>query len=204
MILDFHHHGDISTEAVTSFSVEEEIPQGEGFISVGIHPWKEFSAMDFVILESRLADKRVVAIGESGLDRVRGADIEIQKRIFMVQAQMSEKHGLPLVIHAVKSTDLLIPIKNKFCPQMPWIIHSFRGKEILAEQLLRAGFYLSIGERFNPDAVRAIPDSRLLLETDTSSYSISQIITTIAAVRNQTPEELIRIVAQNAARLLSL
>ena len=87
---------------------------------------------------------------------------------------------------------------------MPWIIHGFRGKEILAEQLLRAGFYLSIGERFNPDAVRAIPDSRLLLETDTSSYSISQIITTIANVRNQTPEELIQVVSQNAALLLRL
>ena len=52
MIFDFHHHGEISTEAVTSFSVEEEIPQGEGFISVGIHPWKEFNAMDFVKFRS--------------------------------------------------------------------------------------------------------------------------------------------------------
>lgn len=204
MILDFHHHGEISTGAVTSFSVEEEIPQGEGFISVGIHPWKEFNAMDFVIMESCLADKRVVAIGECGLDRVRGADLEIQKRIFMVQAQLSEKHRLPLVIHSVKTADLLIPLKKTFCPEMPWIIHGFRGKETLAEQLLRAGFYLSIGERFNPDAVRAIPSERLLLETDTSDYSISQIISTIAAVRNQAPEELQQIVALNVARLLFL
>ena len=204
MILDIHHHGELSSEAVTSFSVEDEIPEGEGYVSVGIHPWKIFNALDFVALESKLSDPRVVAIGEAGIDRMRGEKIELQKRIFEVQVQMSERHCLPLIIHAVKSADILIPLRKRMSPTMPWILHGFRGKPGLAQQLLNSGFFISIGEKFNPDTVRIIPDSQLLLETDTSEYNIHQIINTIAVVREQEPEYVAGVVAKNIYACLNV
>ena len=62
---------------------------------------------------------------------------------------------------------------------MPWIIHGFRGKPQLAQQLLNNGFYISLGEHFNPQTVTIIPTNRLLFETDESTLDINTIIENI-------------------------
>ena len=62
---------------------------------------------------------------------------------------------------------------------MPWIIHGFRGKPQLAQQLLNKGFYISLGEKFNPETVSIIPVDRLLFETDESPLNINKIIDNI-------------------------
>ena len=64
---------------------------------------------------------------------------------------------------------------------MPWIIHGFRGKKQLAEQLLGAGLYLSFGVRYNPEALHsAWAAGRLLLETDESPVLIHTLYRQVA------------------------
>lgn len=201
MILDIHHHGSLSPEAITSFSVDEEIPGGEGYISVGIHPWKHFNSADFIRLGAMLCDQRVVALGEAGVDRLRGDDVEFQKKVFRIQMILSEKYRLPLIIHSVRSTDIIMGQRSQYKPTMPWIFHGFRGKPVAAEQLIRSGMYLSFGEKFNPDTVRTIPDDKLLVETDMSAIKIEDIISEIADIRNQDAESLKKAVANNALML---
>ena len=58
---------------------------------------------------------------------------------------------------------------------MPWIIHGFRGKPQLAEALIRQGFYLSLGERYNPMSAAVIPIDRLLAESDGSRLMAAEI-----------------------------
>ena len=58
---------------------------------------------------------------------------------------------------------------------MPWIVHGFRGGEELARQLLSHGLYLSFGEKFHEESLRAAWPDHLFAETDESSLTISAI-----------------------------
>ena len=64
-----------------------------------------------------------------------------------------------------------------------WIIHGFRGKEEQATQLLRAGFYLSFGEKFNSDTVKSVPLKRIFIESDESKKNIEKIYSEIATLK---------------------
>lgn len=201
MILDVHHHGSLSPQSVTSISVKEEIPSGDGFISVGIHPWDEFNPFDIAALYCRLRDPRVVAIGEAGVDLLRGQKPELQAECFREQVVLSEKLELPLVIHCVKAVDIILRIRKQCRPEQPWIFHGFRGKPGQARQLIRMGIKLSFGERFNPDTVADIPLSEILVETDVSPLGIDEIIEKIAAARQCDASALREAVAGNTSAI---
>lgn len=175
------------------------------WISVGIHP-RYLTADD---LPQQLAwaehviatDRRVIAVGESGIDKLCETPLDIQMQAFEYSAALAEKYHLPLIIHAVRSHNELIAIKKKLRSSSPWIIHGFRGKKELAESLLRQGFYLSIGEKFNPETAGFIPDGQLLTETDESHSDILSIQNTLANLRGKNPEEFRRQLCLNTGRL---
>ena len=56
------------------------------------------------------------------------APMELQLAVFKEQVKLSEKLGLPLIIHCVKAMDELLAVKKEFRPQQAWIWHGFRGK----------------------------------------------------------------------------
>lgn len=98
-----------------------------------------------------------------------------QEELFRLHVALSLQHGKPLIIHNVRGTDRLVRIHKELKPAQPWIIHGFRGKPELARQLVREGFYLSVGERFNRDSLAQIPPERLLVESDESAMGIEEI-----------------------------
>ena len=91
-------------------------------------------------------DKRVIALGEAGLDKCCHVPFALQEEAFRMMGSFSEQHCLPLIIHAVKVYNELIALKKEIHPSQPWIVHGFRGKKELAQSLVRQGFYLSFGE----------------------------------------------------------
>lgn len=145
---------------------EKMLPKGT--YSIGIHPWKsnETGLNELRNLVIGAHDPRVVAIGECGFDKLRGADMDRQQRLFEFHARLAEKTGKPLIIHAVGANDRLVETIRRMRPSVEWIIHGFRGKPQLALQLLRAGYSLSLGKIYNRDTERVIPASRLYRETD--------------------------------------
>lgn len=176
-IYDVHTH-DLRRKdcAVVSLPLGAEIPV-EGCYSVGIHPWDAYKADEDIMrwLRESAADRRIVAIGETGFDALRGGDMERQETLFREHAALSRQYGKPMVIHNVRGTDRLVRIHRELKPAEPWIIHGFRGKPELARQLVREGFYLSVGEKFNPASVEVIPRERLLIESDESVLAIEEI-----------------------------
>ena len=165
--------------------------------STGIHPWYTAEATEetWRALEATAANPRVVAIGECGLDRKRGGDMAAQLAAFKRQIALSEELGKPLTIHCVGCAGEMLSLRRKFAPTQPWIWHGFRKGPQLARQLTDAGIYLSLGQRFNPDVIREIPQSKLLMETDDSPESI-------AAVAAAFPPGLPEIMSANARLLL--
>lgn len=178
-----------------------------GWFSVGLHPWhtETIPTRWKSTLEGQLADPRVVAIGECGLDTTRGAAIDTQTRIFNEQIHLSETYGKPLVIHLVKALDTFLKIRKESTGNQPWIIHGFRGKPQMLSQLLSSKgsnpLYFSIGERFNPATVANIPTDRLLIETDESTSHITDILDRVAHARGESPGRLASTVNANALRL---
>ena len=179
------------------------------FCSIGIHPWDltaENSERLWDVLQRELERRKsenrpCVAIGEAGLDKLAAAPMELQVKIFERQVALSEDCRLPLIIHCVKAVDELLAVKKRLAPLQPWIWHGFRGKAQQASQLLRHGFYLSLGEHYSQEAMRAIPASRLFLETDESALDISNIIRRAAEVRGVDAECLQETLRENVQKV---
>lgn len=189
-ILDIHaHKWEVGSEgkSIINYRILSDTPFQEGrYYSIGIHPWELTAAnydllLDFML--DRLPSRQVVAIGEAGLDRLVETSMAIQQLAFVMQVQLSETYGLPLIIHCVKAADQLLAVKKQLKPRQPWIWHGFRGKPEQAAQLLKHGFYLSLGERYPDETMKLIPDDRLFLETDESSLTIEDILQRAAGVR---------------------
>ena len=79
---------------------------------------------------------------------------------------LSERLGKPLLLHVVRAYAEILALHKRVRPSQPWIVHGFRGKPALALQLVKAGFYLSVGPDCPQATVDVIPLERLLHETD--------------------------------------
>lgn len=172
-------------------------------VSSGVHPWRaaEEGADDaLALLEQWADDPRLVAIGECGLDKYAPAPLARQLDVFARQARLAERAGKPLVVHCVGRVAELLALRRRIHPAQAWVVHGFRGKPPLAEELLRAGCALSFGERFNPASVRVTPLERLFVETDESALPIADIYARVAEAKECPPADL----AGAGARLIGL
>jgi TatD DNase family protein len=150
---------------------------------------------DFVALPE------VVAIGEAGLDRLAATPIDIQQDLFARQAHLAEALQKPFIIHCVKAWEELIAVKKQIKPETTWIIHGFRGKPDLAEQLVRQGFHLSFGAYFNPGSLPVAYPNHILTETDDADSSIQWVYCRIASALHITEDELGKQVQKNVKSL---
>lgn len=186
-ITDIHTHNPACHDtAVLNIAAGEPLPDSPRYLSTGLHPWQTVRAdRDRLteLAEAAAADPRVLAIGECGLDALRGAPLEIQEEIFRRHALAGERLGKPLIIHCVKAFDRLLRIHKELRPSQPWIIHGFRGKAATARQLTGAGLGLSLGEHFNAESAAVIPSGMLFTETDESLLPIEEIRERIASAR---------------------
>ena len=209
MLLDIHSHraapypqGVVSEEPQPGFR-----PLDGQSCSLGLHPWHSDSPDADAILDRvrQLAARPcVAAIGECGVDPGRGAPLYRQLLQFKRQVEISETIGKPLVIHAVKAADTIIGVRTDLAATRPWAIHGFRGKPTVAQMYLRAGLWLSFGERFNPAALRAMPRDRILAETDDSRLTIQQILALQARALGIPAAEYTAMTAANTARFLGI
>ncbi len=149
--------------------------QASLFAAVGIHPhdassWQESTSQ---LLTNLSQQKKVVAIGETGLDYYRHlSPREQQKKVFAQQLALAGKASLPVIIHSRNAGEEVLGFIKDF-PQLTGVIHCFSGTLFEARQFVDLGWYLGItGSVTFPKAtvlqevVRDIPLEWLLLETD--------------------------------------
>ena len=199
---NIHTHVSVHPESeILSFAPEELSTDNRSFYaSVGIHPWtltEENADIQWKALRESIKDKRIVAIGECGLDKLKGSSMELQTAVFKQEAALAEDSSLPLIIHCVKAFNELIQLKKEISPCQPWIIHGFRGKLPLALDCIRHGFYLSIGSHFQENTLKTIPLDRLFIETDESEESIGSIYQRVAETKGISQQELLEAINKN-------
>lgn len=164
----------LNTSPEDFYAKKEQYPHT--WFSCGIHPWhSEINSSQFETLLEIIKNQSVVAIGEAGLDKLKGPEIDIQVEVFRKQIELAIQYDKPMIIHCVKAWDELIALHREYKPNLPWIIHGFRGNADQVRQLTREGFKFSIGEQFNREALRHIPLDNLYCETDMSDIPICKV-----------------------------
>ena len=194
------------------------------FYCLGIHPWfvEEHSEADLVELRRRLEGRpdRCVAIGECGLDRIRGS-LEAQLPWFEAQVALADKLNLPLVIHSVKTHDEVHGVLNRRQWQGRALIHGFSGSFQQAAKLVDLGCFIGVGgvithprARKTRDAVAKLPLEALVLETDAPDMApegvpqgenspryLPDILDALAELRGTSPEHLAPALLDNVSGL---
>lgn len=164
-VSDIHTHNPLAVNAVINLDRGGAPSRPDALYSVGWHPWWGAEA-DWQWVETVARDPRVVLIGECGIDRLRGGEIEPQLELTRRHALLAEKLRKPLILHIVGAWSEILALRKQLRPSVPWIIHGFRGKEALARQLIDAGFYLSLGSKSPQELRSVLPPEKLLNETD--------------------------------------
>ena len=203
MILDIHtHHAAPQPLAVVNLAAPGQAMLPGQLYSAGIHPWdteREIRPEDLDALLAAARRPQVVAIGEAGIDAVKGGPMFRQINIFRRQAILAETLRKPLIVHDVKAHETVLGIFSELRPSVPWIIHGFRYKPSVARMFTDKGIYLSFGERFTPATLAAVPRPLLLAETDESQLTITEII---AALSAEAGTDLTPVIAENCRRVL--
>ena len=144
----------------------------------GVHPHEaeRFDPAAADTIRARVGERKIVAVGEIGLDYYYDhADRAVQRRVFEQQLQIAAEHAMPIVVHTREADQDTRAILTEYAPQLhrKGVIHSFTSSVELAEFCLEAGFHLGFNGiiTFNrADNVREVlevaPLDRILIETD--------------------------------------
>ena len=203
---NIHTHKPLqSGNEIVSYDVSTLPAMGEqGYISIGIHPWfltEDNAEMLLDALQKAIETYQPAAIGEAGLDKLKGPSMKLQMEVFKKVATLAEEHSLPLVIHCVKAFNELIRIKQEMRPQQPWIVHGFRGKAPLANELIRHGFWLSLGAIFQAKIDGESVKDHLFIETDESDTPIEDIYQSVVNNLQLPLEELKEAIKMNVKKV---
>jgi TatD DNase family protein len=192
----------------------------------GVHPHAAAGATgaDWCTLEACLEHGATVAVGEIGLDYHHGTEgAALQRAAFARQLALAAARDLPVILHERDAADDLLSVLGAAgLPRRGGVWHCFSGGPELAAQAVALGLHLGFGGlvtfRKGTEALRAaaraVPLSRLLLETDAPYLSpephrgrrneparVLEVLAFLAALRGEELEALAAATSANARRL---
>ena len=160
-------------DAISNREVLDLTKRDNIYGTLGIHPEEidNFLEEDLVFIENNLSNKKIIAIGEIGLDYHYSKDKK-QKQIdlFERQLKLAEKYDIPVVIHSREATEDTINSLKKF--KVKGVIHSFSGSLEVANIYIKMGFLLGINGVITfknsnvKEVYKKIGMEHVILETD--------------------------------------
>ncbi len=175
------------------------------YASIGLHPTHVFpeyfnaegvedntheTEFDYEKYKKLASSKKVIAIGECGLDVYRLPEhgdrnlvIKKQTEVFLKQVELAREFDLPLVIHVRAAHQEMIDVLKRECENgkpLRGVVHCYDSTWAYAEEFLQLGFHLGFTgiitfppKKSNPEAQQELmkviancPLDRILLETD--------------------------------------
>ena len=197
------------------------------YAAAGIHPENcvGFQDADLAALRQLLAQPKVVAIGEIGLDYYweENPPRDFQQMVFRKQLALAEELELPVIVHDREAHGDSLSIIREF-PAVTGVFHCFSGSPEMAGELLKRGWYLGFdgpitykNARRAPEVAAITPLERMVVETDAPYLSpvpvrgrrndsryLPHVIAKLAEWKGVTPEEMTRITCENGKRLFRL
>lgn len=200
------------------------------YAALGVHPHYAKDVDENVlerIRELAKENKKVVAIGEIGLDFYRNlSPREIQLQIFTEFLALSKELLLPVIIHCRDAYREMLDIfkKNAQAFSLKGVFHCFSGDQNFLKEILDLGFYVSFTANITyPNAenlrelVEETPVERILLETDcpflppeskrgkrNEPAYLTYLVEEIAQLKGLSREDLARVTSFNAGQLFKL
>ncbi len=167
-------------ERLDSFPRVKEIADANDDIwcSVGTHPHhaKDFTETIADDLITLAQDKKVVAIGETGMDLHYGYSPQDQQEAsFRTHIQAARETGLPVIVHTREADDLTAQILEQEHAQgsFPVLLHCYTGGPDLCQRGLALGAYVSVSGILSFKSakevravIKQVPLDRVILETD--------------------------------------
>ncbi len=160
-----------SSEESVNFSSQYEFI----FSTVGIHPYDadKFNNNTLKILKELTENKKVIAIGEIGLDYYRKiTDFALQKKVFELQLILAKELGIPFMIHSRDAYSDTIKIIKKI-GYFNGVFHSFDYGTEEIEEIIDLGLYVSFSGMLTfkkkeklREAAKVVPIEKVLMETD--------------------------------------
>lgn len=200
--------------SINSMKLAEKYPQI--YAAIGFHP-SEINDYDEDFLIENLANKKVVAIGEIGLDYYRmHFSKKEQQEIFSKQVDLALKFDKPIIIHDRDAhEDCYKILKDRKAKNV--VFHCFSGDENFAEKVLSENWYISFTGVITfknskmDNIIRMVPKNKFFIETDSpylspspnrgkrnSPMNLRYIINKIAEVKQVTPKMVADISYDNA------
>jgi len=191
------------------------------YAAVGLHPSgaDKISDQDFVKLKDLAKNKKVAAIGETGLDYYYAKEKkDIQKTLFLRHIALAKELSLPIIVHDRDAHD------DIFIEDVPGVFHCFSGDVDFAKKVLDHGYFISFvgnitfkNAQVLRDVVKFVPLERIMLETDCPYMSpdplrgtrnepgnIPIIAKAVAAIKSISVEEVSRVTTNNAKELFRI
>jgi TatD DNase family protein len=196
------------------------------FATAGVHPHgaSDWDSAAGAAIEELLADARVVAVGETGLDyyRMHSPPGE-QQRAFRDHCALSRETGKPVVVHTREAWDDVLRILAEEGVDRA-ILHCFSGGAAEAREAAARGYFCSFAGNLSypksarlRDAAAAVTDELLLVETDSPFLApqrvrgrdnhpanVGLVVEAVASARGQAPDVVGRTTVQNARRAFGL
>ncbi len=198
--------------------------------SVGVHPldvhhWQPETIS--VLKNAASDDRRVVAIGELGLDLFKAENLSEQLSILMPQLNLAFELNLPIIVHCRDAAKEMLEVFNKLsedacCPK--GVMHCWSGNTDQMRAFLDLGFYISFSGNVTfknaidiHECAKEVPANRFLVETDSPFLSptphrgkrnepsfVKHVVEKISELRGVSFSEIAEKSTQNARELFGL
>lgn len=201
----------------------------ELYAGVGIHPEEidDFDEKTCARLAELAAEKKVVAIGEIGLDYHWEKDSErrlIQQKIFVEQLDLARQLKLPVCVHDRDAHGDTLRILQTEARDLRGVLHCYSGSLETACEVWKLGWLIGVDGPLTfknsakvPEVVKAAPRDMLLIETDAPYLApvpyrgkrnepayVVEVAKKLAEVRNETLEAVAAYTAANARELYKI
>lgn len=202
------------------------------YFAVGIHPEgvRETINEDILELEKIIKDnidnKKLVAIGEIGLDYYYTKENkELQKEYFMRQIDLAIKYNLPVIIHSRDaSEDMYHILKDKKYENIKLVFHCFQPSDEIAKLVIERKYMVGLGgnitfkrSQHSLDIIKSIPIEQVIVETDApymspvpvrgtrnESKNIKYVIKKLAEIKEIEVEKLEDILYTNSIKFFDI
>ena len=198
------------------------------YAAVGVHPdsTADMTEEDIETLRSLAQEKKVVAIGEIGLDYYwDNSPREVQKKWFERQLALAREVDLPVIIHSREAAkDTMDIMREAAKAGNTGVIHCYSYAAPMAKEYISMGFFIGIGgvltfknARVIKEVASEIPLSSIVLETDSpylapvpyrgkrnNSMYLKEVVKQLAQIKQVSEETVITTTLANAKRLYRL
>ncbi|MCC9607656.1 TatD family hydrolase [Blastopirellula sp. JC732] len=217
--------GTTAEDSAKAIEIAERFP--EIFATVGIQPnyCGEVQPGDWERIVEMLEHPKVVALGETGLDRYwDNAPFDVQQDYFDRHLRLSQERDFPFIVHMRDCGDDIVVMLEEAAKRGPLrgVMHSFTGEPALLQQCLDLDMYISFAGMVTfkksgdlREVATMVPKDRILIETDSPYLSpepvrgkrpnepayVAHTAACVAAARGESLAEFANLTTENAYRL---